>query len=286
MNRPLVLFLIGIVLIGAAFLSKAQAAEPILDAKNTKVEYSGNVLTVKYAFTKPTDQSNEQIALYQKGANIGSPIGLSPTVEKGKKQGEFTVTSPYKGQVEVAVVTSLGGGKYAKASTLTTTPVAATVQPNTSTGTGIQSGSQSGTQTTTTGTIGKAGEKRFKDTLFAGPNNDAITAGDYLYRLYVWAVTIAILGATAVIIRAGYIYATGRGNPSAITSAKELIVNALVGLALLILSYSILRFILGPRVKNQEPPKASSQTQQNSTQTNLQSQNPQPFLGSNFSNQQ
>lgn len=93
------------------------------------------------------------------------------------------------------------------------------------------------------------GERQFSDTLFGFGR--PVTAGQYLYNLYIWAVAIAIIAATISIIRAGYVYTMGRGNPSAISSAKEMIVSALVGLALLILSYTILRFVLGSRVSEQ-----------------------------------
>jgi hypothetical protein len=78
----------------------------------------------------------------------------------------------------------------------------------------------------------------FKGTLFGD-----VTAGEYVRRLYLWAVGIAILGASIGIMYAGYRYAMGRGNPTEISSAKEIIVNSLVGLALLLLSFTILRFL-------------------------------------------
>lgn len=234
MKKPLILFIIGVLLIGVAFISKTQAAtEPELDESKTVVEYTATQLYVSYVLKEKVSQSNRQIAIYQKDGK--TPIGTSGVMTVGSRQGVFTVNTTYRGTVDVAVVQPLNTGGFVKSGSIQKVPVVAA--------------------TGTTGTIGgTSGEKRFKDTLFAGPNNDALTAGDYLYRLYVWSVTIAILGATAVIIRAGYVYAVGRGNPSAVASAKELIVNALVGLALLILSYTILRFILGDRVKNQAPP--------------------------------
>jgi hypothetical protein len=87
---------------------------------------------------------------------------------------------------------------------------------------------------------------------------DNLTSQEYFSRLYIWAVSLGILAASIAIIRAGYIYTASRGNPSAITSAKEIIINALVGLALLLLSYTILRFVLGPeRVKQSEASSSS-----------------------------
>lgn len=106
----------------------------------------------------------------------------------------------------------------------------------------------------TTTTVGDQKQKVFTDTLFGD-----VTANQYFYRMYIWAVSLAVLAATAMVIRAGYIYTAGQGNPSAISSAKEMIINTMVGLALLVLSYTILRFIIGARV--QTPSQSINQTQ-------------------------
>lgn len=79
----------------------------------------------------------------------------------------------------------------------------------------------------------------FCNTLFG----DKVTAQDYLSRFYAWAVGLAVLGAAGMIVWAGYRYTTSRGNPSEANAAREMIVSALVGLALLLLSYTILRFL-------------------------------------------
>jgi hypothetical protein len=82
---------------------------------------------------------------------------------------------------------------------------------------------------------------QFRDTLFSP--NSSICAKDYLKRLYLWAVGLAILGSSGMIIYAGYKYTVGKGNPTEVSNAKEIIVSTLVGLALLLLSYTILRFL-------------------------------------------
>lgn len=79
----------------------------------------------------------------------------------------------------------------------------------------------------------------FCNTLF-GSN---VTAGGYFLNFYRWAVGIAILGAAVAIVFAGYKYAMSRGNPSEISTAKEIIVSAIVGLVLLLLSFTIARFL-------------------------------------------
>lgn len=94
---------------------------------------------------------------------------------------------------------------------------------------------------------------QFCNTLFG----DHITAPDYVAKFYTWSVGIAIFGASLMIIYAGYRYTMSRGNPSEISSAKEIIVSSLVGLALLLLSYTILRFI---GVNVLDPSKKQNQT--------------------------
>ncbi len=105
---------------------------------------------------------------------------------------------------------------------------------------------------------------QFSHTIFG--DGKTYTSGAYFQALYLWAVGIGVIAAALSIIRAGYIYTTGRGNPSSISSAKEIIINALVGLALLILSYTILRFLIGQRVQPASPPSSNSQSQNNAQQ--------------------
>lgn len=80
---------------------------------------------------------------------------------------------------------------------------------------------------------------QFCRTLFG----DNLTASQYFLNFYRWAVGIAIIGAAVAIVFAGYKYALSRGNPSEISSAKEIIASAIVGLVLLLLSFTIVRFL-------------------------------------------
>jgi hypothetical protein len=93
---------------------------------------------------------------------------------------------------------------------------------------------------------GEGDSQTFTNTIF---QKEGLTAGQYFQRLYIWAVVLAIILSVLSLIRAGYIFATGAGNPSSITNAKEIILNVMVGLALLILSYTILKFVLGDRIQ-------------------------------------
>lgn len=98
-----------------------------------------------------------------------------------------------------------------------------------------------------------AGCYKFTKTVF-GEN---ICAQDFLTRAYLWAVGIAIIGAAGMIIFAGYKYAVSRGNPAELNNAKEIIISTLVGLALLVLSYTILNF-LGVNVETPEQTTSTS----------------------------
>jgi hypothetical protein len=85
------------------------------------------------------------------------------------------------------------------------------------------------------------GTFEFNNTLFG--RGSGVTATEYVTRFYRWAVGIAIFASSVGIIWAGYKYALSKGNPTEVGSAKEMIISILVGLGLLILAYTILRFI-------------------------------------------
>jgi hypothetical protein len=108
-------------------------------------------------------------------------------------------------------------------------------------------GGTSGNGTDTNGTINSQASQtncyKFRNVLFTKSGEDGICADDFLTRAYLWAVGLAILGAVGMIIYAGYKYAVSRGNPSEINNAKEIIISTLVGLALLVLSYTILSYL-------------------------------------------
>jgi hypothetical protein len=84
---------------------------------------------------------------------------------------------------------------------------------------------------------------------FTGTLFGTTCAPAYLRSFYYWAVGVAILASVIMIIYAGYKYTMSQGDPSDINDAKEIIVSTLVGLALLLLSFTILR-LLGINVVN------------------------------------
>jgi len=72
------------------------------------------------------------------------------------------------------------------------------------------------------------------------------SVGSYVTLLYKWVILgIGPALAMLVMIYAGYIYMTSQGNPDSLKTAKDLIIGALVGLALIILAGVILRNLVG-----------------------------------------
>jgi len=76
--------------------------------------------------------------------------------------------------------------------------------------------------------------------------NQNLKVGDFVTLLYKWVILgIGPALAILVMIYAGYVYMTSQGNPDSIKTAKDLIIGALVGLALIILAGVILRNVVG-----------------------------------------
>lgn len=73
----------------------------------------------------------------------------------------------------------------------------------------------------------------------------AKNVGEFVSILFKWGVPVATSLAVAVMIYAGYLYMTSQGNPDTIKSAKDYIIGALVGLALIILAGVILKNVIG-----------------------------------------
>jgi hypothetical protein len=65
----------------------------------------------------------------------------------------------------------------------------------------------------------------------------------YVLLFYRYVIGVAIVLATIVVTWGGYIWLTSGGDPSKITHARELIIGALSGLALLLLASVVLRLI-------------------------------------------
>ena len=74
---------------------------------------------------------------------------------------------------------------------------------------------------------------------------EAKDIGDYVTLLYKWGIPLGVALGSLVVIYAGSLYATSGGVPDKMTQAKDLIVGALIGLALIILAGVILSNIIG-----------------------------------------
>lgn len=66
---------------------------------------------------------------------------------------------------------------------------------------------------------------------------------EHITSVYNWAAGIGSSLATLIIILAGFKYATSSGNPEALQDAKESIVGALIGLAVIALTFLLLKTI-------------------------------------------
>lgn len=113
------------------------------------------------------------------------------------------------------------------ASSFQTTPTAST--GTAANGTGGTTAAAGGT----TGTTASANSKQ--PSMFGN-----LTGKDYFNSVYLWAIGIAFSAAVISIIYAGYKYVMSQGEPAKISEAKELIISALTGIALLILAGVVL----------------------------------------------
>lgn len=64
---------------------------------------------------------------------------------------------------------------------------------------------------------------------------------DILTQVYLWAGIFAVL----VIIIAGYLFMTARGDPAQIKRGKDAVRGAVIGLIVIILAFTITQFVLG-----------------------------------------
>ncbi|MEO5949246.1 MAG: hypothetical protein ABIP74_02495 [Candidatus Saccharimonas sp.] len=81
-----------------------------------------------------------------------------------------------------------------------------------------------------------------KDIGFTGPTKaDNSTIANLLYPVYFWAGVVAVI----VIIVAGFFFVTSHGDPSLITRAKNAIMGAVIGLAVIFLAFAITAIVIG-----------------------------------------
>ncbi len=71
----------------------------------------------------------------------------------------------------------------------------------------------------------------------------ASSVGEYIEGLYIWLIGAASLIAVLIFMIGGVEYLLARGNTSQVTRAKERMINAVIGIVLLLCSYAIAAFI-------------------------------------------
>lgn len=73
-----------------------------------------------------------------------------------------------------------------------------------------------------------------------GNNSVFDNFGDYIKKIYIYLISIGGLIAAILVIKGGFEYVTSTGNSQRVEAAKETIRNAIIGLALLFGSYTLL----------------------------------------------
>jgi cytochrome bd-type quinol oxidase subunit 2 len=77
---------------------------------------------------------------------------------------------------------------------------------------------------------------------YDNPVTNADTAfGNMLNLVYIWAGILAVI----VIIIAGYLFITARGNPDQVKRGKDAVRGAVIGLVVIMLAFVITQFVLG-----------------------------------------
>jgi hypothetical protein len=212
-----------------------------LQQSQVLVSASPTSVTIKYGLTRAPKQG-ENVAIKVFGAKAYQGTTAGGVI------GDPKPITTESGEITIALAGVTNGDKFTlqlvdpQANKQLGLPVSANVTAASATAGGTTPAGDQCKQSANTAF-------QFCDTLFAPGTNTGISANDYLQRFYYWAVGIAVFGAAGMMIYAGYRYATSRGNPSEISNAKEIIISSLVGLALLVLSFTILRF-LGINVVN------------------------------------
>ncbi|MBP7774977.1 MAG: hypothetical protein KA069_00060 [Candidatus Saccharimonas sp.] len=76
---------------------------------------------------------------------------------------------------------------------------------------------------------------------FKGPTKSIDVKNDILYPVYFWAGIVAVI----VIIVAGFFYVTSQGEAQNVVRAKNAILSAIIGLAIIMGAFVITKFVVG-----------------------------------------
>ena len=69
----------------------------------------------------------------------------------------------------------------------------------------------------------------------------SVTIGNILNTVYFWAGVVAVV----VIVIAGFYYTLSQDNPQQVTRAKNAILGSVVGLAIILVAYTITNIVIG-----------------------------------------
>ncbi len=87
----------------------------------------------------------------------------------------------------------------------------------------------------------EAGKQEVKNIISGLPNQDTGTTQENIVNKVLFYLGII---AVVMIIVSGARMALSGGNPSAVTKAKQMLIYSLIGLAIVILAYAIVNFVL------------------------------------------
>jgi len=92
-------------------------------------------------------------------------------------------------------------------------------------------------------------EEQAEDVFGIQPVEDTIALGSYDIRLIVAKIIRAVLGllgviAVSIIVYAGYTIMTSGGNEEKITKGKKILINAVIGLIIILMSVAIVQFVI------------------------------------------
>lgn len=88
----------------------------------------------------------------------------------------------------------------------------------------------------------EAGKQEVKNIINGLPNQDTGTTQDNIINTVLFYLGVI---AVIMIIVSGAKMALSGGNPGAVTKAKQMLIYSLIGLAIVLLAYAIVNFVIG-----------------------------------------
>ena len=193
--------------------------DAILPIKNVKITKEADKVTVTW--DKVEGMANYKVF----------NITTGKTYSTGNVGGQTKAVIPIS-EIQGSTISILGykpGSTRASGDAKVQTPIpAAIIASSGATGAAAVTSSSS---SATTATDTEVGAK------FPGETSDQTNLVDHIIAAYHWATIIGSLLAIYMIVFAGFKYMSSSGNPEALQDAKDTIIGALTGLAMIILMY-------------------------------------------------